>query len=298
VAFSKDFSRISTTIPGDGVELVVTRSGDEDKPTIVFVHGYPDTHEVWMPTIARLVDDFHCIAYDVRGAGESAAPESREGYRMRFLVDDLIKVADWFSPNAPIHLVGHDWGSVQGWELVLRASAERALRGRIATYTSISGPSIGHVSAWAHHMRRASWRGYVTLARQAVRSSYIPVFRTPIVGEAVVRATIAGPQPVRRALGFRRSDPTIGRTARNGLNIYRANGHRPPGERTPLQTDLPVQLIVPTRDPFLRPALYDDLPLWCSDLTRHDIDAGHWVQLSHPDQVAGWVAEHVQSHVA
>ena len=54
--------------------------------------------------------------------------------------------------------------------------------------------------------------------------------------------------------------------------------------------------IVPLRDPFLTPAVYDDLPQLCSDLTRHDIDAGHWVQQSHPDEVAWLIRDFAGAH--
>ena len=53
---------------------------------------------------------------------------------------------------------------------------------------------------------------------------------------------------------------------------------------------------MPLRDRFLTPAVYDDLPRLLLDLTRHDLDAGHWVQQSHPDEVAALIAAFVHAH--
>ena len=36
------------------VELCVQSSGDADRPTLVLVHGYPDTQAVWAPVVERL----------------------------------------------------------------------------------------------------------------------------------------------------------------------------------------------------------------------------------------------------
>jgi pimeloyl-ACP methyl ester carboxylesterase len=296
VAFSRGFSGFSSAIRGDGVELMVARSGAEDKPPIVFVHGYPDTHAVWLPTIARLVDDFRCIAYDVRGAGESSAPSSTEGYRVEHLVSDLVCVLDTLYPQRRVHLVGHDWGSVQAWEAVLTAGSDPRLTGRIASYTSISGPSLGHFGAWARRARRGNLRQRRDLARQLAHSWYLAAFQVPWAPELALRGMLRSPGSARRLLGLRHPAETVSRDAVNGLGLYRANLRHHAHGRHPLHTDIPVQLIVPLRDRYLTPAVYADLPRYCSDLTRHDIDAGHWVQQSHPDEVARLVGEFVSAH--
>ena len=81
---------------------------------MVLVHGYPDSKEVWSEVAARLADRFHVVLYDVRGHGRSTAPQPlRGGFTLEKLTDDFLAVADAVSPDRPVHLVGHDWGSVQ-----------------------------------------------------------------------------------------------------------------------------------------------------------------------------------------
>ena len=85
--------------------------------------------------------------------------------------------------------------------------------------------------------------------------------------------------------------PTFGVDFSHGVELYRANvfGRM----RRPLagRTEVPVQLIVPTRDRYVTPALLDGLEEWTLRLWRRPVDAGHWVIRTNPDGVAAWVRE-------
>lgn len=283
-------------VRGDGLDLAGWVTGNPAGPPIVLVHGYPDTHAVWLPVVERLAETFRSVVYDVRGAGDSGVPGSREGYRVSHLVNDLVAVIDSASPNRPVHLVSHDWGSVQTWEAVLLAGSDPRLQGRIASYTTISGPALAHYALWVRAGLRGPWEQRRRVLGQLAHSWYILAFRLPWLPELALRRMLATPERAGRLLGSRHTAPTVGRDAVNGLGLYRANLR---GSRLPwhsLRTDLPVQLVVPVRDPFLTPAVYDDLPGLCANLTRHDLDAGHWVQRSHPDEVARLVSEFVLAH--
>jgi len=158
------------------VTLAVYRWGDTGRPTVVLVHGYPDTAAMWRPVAELLADRYHVIAYDVRGAGSSSAPAGIEAYRLDRLVEDLAAVIDHVSPDGPIHLVGHDWGSIQGWEAV---TTER-LGPRIGSYTSIYAPGLDHAAEWARdRLRRPTPRHVKELLGQQLRSWYVVAFHLP-----------------------------------------------------------------------------------------------------------------------
>src|SRR5205085_3697783 len=116
-------------IHSDGVELAIREAGDPDRPTVVLVHGYPDTSAVWERVFEQLEPRYHVVSYDVRGAGGSSTPRGPNAYSLEHLVADLGAVIDAASPGKPVHLVGHDWGSIQGWE----AATTSKLIGRIAS---------------------------------------------------------------------------------------------------------------------------------------------------------------------
>ncbi len=88
--------------------------------------------------------DFRVVAYDTRGQGDSVTAAPDRAFTLDVLADDLTAVIDAVSPDVPVHVVGHDWGSIQSWEAVCRPGAEE----RIASFTSISGPNLAHVAAW------------------------------------------------------------------------------------------------------------------------------------------------------
>ncbi len=119
---------VERSVEATGVRLAVAELGDRSAPTVVLLHGYPDTKEVWEQVAAELASRFHVVAYDMRGAGGSSAPGDTAGYDLERLVDDFAAVIDDVVPGRAVHLVGHDWGSISGWDMV---TAPR-LRGRVA----------------------------------------------------------------------------------------------------------------------------------------------------------------------
>lgn len=287
----------STTIQTDDGHLHVERSGPESAPLVLLVHGFPDSHVVWDGVAERLAADHHVVRYDVRGAGGSSAPADRSGYRMSCLVSDLAAVLEEVAPDGrPVHLVGHDWGSIQGWGALGREPQDARLTGRIASFTTISGPGLDQ---YGHFVRTGLRRGRVlTVGRQLASSWYAMAFQLPRVPELVL-TRLGGPignllaarEGLDRAEGGRHWAVGLGRDAVNGVNLYRANGLRFVREPTP--TDVPVQLVVPTKDAFLSPALYADLEAFAPDLRRMEVVAGHWVVRTQPDVVADAVRSFV-----
>ena len=77
-----------------------------------------------------------CSTTSAATAGRRRREPLRGGFTLEKLTDDFLAVADAVSPDRPVHLVGHDWGSVQAWEFVTVPRTE----GRIASFTSMSGP--------------------------------------------------------------------------------------------------------------------------------------------------------------
>jgi pimeloyl-ACP methyl ester carboxylesterase len=98
----------------DGVRLAVQEGGRRKAPTVLCVHGFPDDHTVWSSVANLLSDDLHVVAFDVRGSGTSGRPKDLRSYRLDQLANDIAAVADAVAPRERVHVVGHDWGSVQG----------------------------------------------------------------------------------------------------------------------------------------------------------------------------------------
>jgi pimeloyl-ACP methyl ester carboxylesterase len=289
-------------VPSTGLSLNVREHSTPGpgKEHLILVHGYPDQQDMWDRVIESLDGDaFHIVTYDVRGAGASDVPPSRDGYRTELLVEDLIAVAGATVPGQErFHLVGHDWGAVQLWDVVAAQSYDARLTGRVASFTSISGPPLDHIAYLSrnHEGRRRR------MLKQAAHSWYVYAFHVPVVPEMLWTRKNAVIEKVMSALDRRAGhghwSPALGRNAANGLNLYRANMLRRTSRRSDLHTDVPVQVIVPTRDKFVTDVLLDDLDRVCSDLVMVEVDAGHWVTRSHPQRVADLVSAHVRANTA
>ena len=57
---------------------------------------------------------------------------------------------------------------------------------------------------------------------------------------------------------------------------------------------MPVQLIVPTKDAYVTPAMLDDVETFAPDLRRLDVVASHWVVQTQPQMVADAVRAFVE----
>lgn len=263
------------TVSSQGAELAVFEYGPEpgaDVPSLLLIHGYPDDHRVFLPLIRILAETHHVIAYDTRNAGSSfVAPAAGPGnFTLPTLVDDLFAVLA--GETSPVHLVGHDWGSIQGWAAVQDARAA----GRISRFTSISGPDLRHFFWWMRE-RCKHPRGWAQLAGQLMRSSYVALFRIPHVPEALWRLFLTG--RYEKATGR-----TVGDNPVRGLVLYRTN--LPLRRRLPLPVTVPVHVVVPVNDPFISPHLVDGLENRVRSLTVTRVEAGHWWPETHPADLA------------
>ena len=274
---------VSTT---DGLRLAVHESGNPAGPPVVAVHGFPDNHHVWDGVAGVLGDRYRVIRYDVRGAGESDQPTGRRAYRQEQLTADLLAVIDAVSPDEPVHLLGHDWGSLQSWDAVSDPAHAR----RFASFTSISGPSLVYAGRWIRSRGQLGAK-----ARQLMSSTYMLVFQLPLLPEAAARAgvirrgaeKIGGPDPHRG----------LAETS-NGINLYRANVARQLFRTTPRRTLVPTLVLVPGGDRFSSPAVASGAPVpWVDDLTVREVGGGHWVVQQDPETIAAEVAAFVDAHV-
>ncbi|HWG28522.1 SDR family oxidoreductase [Actinospica sp.] len=289
------------TVTSGGVDLAVFELGDPTAPPVLLVHGYPDTHRVWDAVAEDLAADHHVIRYDVRGAGASGHPNRLRGYRMDQLADDLFAVADAVRPDQAVHLAAHDWGSIQAWQ----AATDARATGRIASFTTMSGPCLDHVGHWfRRRFTHPTPRNVAQLIGQQLKSWYIGVFHVPLLapaawrlvlsdrwGEILRRTEDVQPRPGHPAT-------TLRTDAVRGIGLYRANMLPRLIHPTERFARIPVQLITLTRDRFVSPALAGaDLDRWVPDLRRREITAGHWSALSEKGPTVARMIRSFSAHV-
>ncbi|MBF6219390.1 SDR family oxidoreductase [Nocardia abscessus] len=281
---------VERTVRSGEFDLAVYEYGDPAAETVVLVHGWPDTHHLWDAVVPLLARRFHVVAYDTRGHGRSTRTRRTEDFRLDRLAADFYAVADAVSPDRPVHVLAHDWGSVQVWEAVCEPRAAT----RVASFTSVSGPNLDHIGKWIRHrLSRPTPRNIWQPFTQLLSSAYTFFFMTPVLPRAAF-GLIGTERFWRRVVSIMnetapsnvRLGPSFRADVVDGLLIYRANIVQrmlAPRER---RTEVPVQLIVAGRDVAVRPAGFDDEHRWTERLWRRDVPAGHWMPFSHPELLA------------
>ena len=141
----------------DGVRLHYLTAGSG--PAIVFEPGWTMPAEIWEPQIKALSKDFHVVAIDPRGQGQSARPAT--GYNPGRRARDIHEVIGKLK-FAPAVLVGWSMGVAEVLAYVDRYG-DSSLRGIVLVDGDI-GPESGPTRAnhrWsqarAFRLHRAEW---------------------------------------------------------------------------------------------------------------------------------------------
>ncbi|OMC42763.1 SDR family oxidoreductase [Mycobacterium sp. IS-1264] len=278
----------------DGARIAVYEEGNPDGPPVVLVHGFPDSHVLWDGVVPHLAERFRVIRYDNRGVGLSSVPKPVSAYTMDRFADDFAAVTGELSPGSPVHVLAHDWGSVGVWEYLKRPGAGD----RVASFTSVSGPSHEQLVDYIFSGLRRPWRPrrFARAISQTLRFSYMVFLSIPVLAPLFLRLTMSVPALRRNVVDnipdeLIHHSENLARDAAQSVKTYPANYFRSFAKRREAIhiVDVPVQLIVNTQDKYVRPYSYDETARWVPRLWRRDIKAGHFSPMSHPQVMAAAV---------
>src|ERR1700712_2172769 len=165
-------------IETNGIRMHVAGKGAG--PLVLLCHGFPESWYSWRHQIDALADaGFHVVAPDMRGYGQTEAPEAIDQYSMLHLVGDMVGVLDALAEDTAV-IAGHDWGAPVAWH----AAMMRPDRFRAAMVLSVP------------YRPRGAVRPTTIMPRTDTEIFYQLHFQTPGIAEndleADVRATIRG----------------------------------------------------------------------------------------------------------
>ena len=109
------------TLVVNGVDIFLRSGGNRDKPALVLLHGFPQTHVMWHRVAQLLREDYFLVLPDVRGYGDSShapgLPDHRN-YSKRAMAADVVAAVDALGLGT-FFLCGHDRGGRVAHRLAL-----------------------------------------------------------------------------------------------------------------------------------------------------------------------------------
>ena len=107
-------------------------------PTVLLLHGFGDTGDMWAPLAVRLAVDHTVVVPDLRGMGLSSHPET--GYDKKNEGRDMAAVLRTLGLDGPVALVTHDIGNMVGYAFAAQN------RQRVTRWVVMDAPlpGLGH----------------------------------------------------------------------------------------------------------------------------------------------------------
>ncbi len=108
------------TVTIKGVDIFYREAGDKNKPTILLLHGFPSSSHMYRDLISDLSADYHLIAPDYPGFGQSGMP-STAAYRYSF--ENLAATIHQFIDELELKkfsLYVHDYGGPVGFRIAIQ----------------------------------------------------------------------------------------------------------------------------------------------------------------------------------
>ncbi|MGL5033313.1 MAG: alpha/beta fold hydrolase, partial [Microcystaceae cyanobacterium] len=98
----------------------LTQSSNPSAPVLIYIHGWLLSHRYWQPLITALSPDYACLAYDLRGFGQSETQslppqEGRSPYSLMAYAEDVAALLEQLEIEQA-WLIGHSLGgSIALW---------------------------------------------------------------------------------------------------------------------------------------------------------------------------------------
>jgi pimeloyl-ACP methyl ester carboxylesterase len=258
----------------DNGEVTLYVEVDGEGPTMLLLHGWPDTGALWDEVVPALVAaGFRVAVPDLRGCGRSSKPDDVDAYQTHHLIGDVVAIIDSLGVER-VHLVGHDWGANLAW-------ATAAFRSDLVD--RLVPISVGHPTAFC--------AGGLD---QQVKSWYMLLFHFDGLGEAFLRQNDY--DAMRRWVRHPRSEEIIAELERDGqmrthLMWYRANVRpdmfvTPPPELPRIQS--PTMGVWSSGDFALGERQMTESGLFCdAGFTYLRLESfGHWIPLEAPSELS------------
>ncbi|XP_046582552.1 epoxide hydrolase 4-like [Haliotis rubra] len=263
------------------VKIHYVAHGDESKPLMLFVHGFPEFWYSWRYQLREFKKDYRVVAIDTRGYGDSDKPSGVANYQVSKVVEDLKQLIPALGYRSCV-LVAHDFGGAIAWALT-------ALHPDLVDKLIVM--NCPHPGIFRSYMEKS--------LAQLKKSWYIFFFQIPFVPELMMR--VNDMKALEKMFTGRQGGLTSDNCSADdieaykyvfskpgaatcAINYYRATT-RYPAKKIP-RISCPVLTIWGCKDVALESSLAAAANAFVDNHTVKYIDeASHWVMIDTPEEV-------------
>ncbi|MET0897482.1 MAG: alpha/beta hydrolase [Mycobacterium sp.] len=277
------FTRHKESVNGVGIDYVIGGSG----PTLVLLHGYPQTWHEWRHVMPRLAEQYTVIAPSLRGAGGSDAPST--GYDKKTLAVDIHGLLSQIGHDKDIRLVGHDIGTMVAYAYAAAHPVD--VHKLVLSEAPIPDPTIYAFPSLTPQGPGAWHFGFFNLMNGFPEELIVgkeTIWVTKFIDALEVVKGSVTPDDIAVYAGYL-SDPAH---LRANLAWFRALPEDMTDSAESQQTLLPMPVLAVGADGSLGASVGDQVKNYASDVTVKVVtDSGHWIYEEHPDEMTRMLLE-------
>jgi pimeloyl-ACP methyl ester carboxylesterase len=273
------------TVDVDNIKIFYREAGSPDSLTLLLLHGYPSASHQFRDLIPKLADQFHLVAPDMPGFGQTDVP-SREKFKYTF--ENLASVIDRFTENLGLDRFAvyvFDYGAPIGFRIAARHPD------RVTAIVTQNGNAYEEGLSDAWQPIRAYWQAPSPSTRDAVRvmlkpETTVAQYTTGVPDEAMVSPD-----------GYTLDNHYLARPEVDEIQLdlfldYATNVAAYPAFHEYFRVHQPPLLAIWGRhDPFFIPpgaeAFQRDIP--SADVRF--LDTGHFALETHADEIASAIRQ-------
>lgn len=269
----------------DGLKVFYREAGRAEARTLLLLHGFPTASHMFRNLMPQLAGEFHVIAPDLPGFGQSDMP-SREKFNYTF--DNIARVIDRFTEVVGLNRFAvylFDYGAPTGFRLATSHPE------RIAAIISQNGNAYEEGLSEGWNPIQAYWRDASESNREALRTFLSPETTIWQYTHGVPDTTLVSPD------GYSLDNFYLARSGADEIQLdlfgdYKSNVELYPAFQDYFRKHKPPLLAVwGKNDPFFLPA---GANAFRRDIPNADVrffDTGHFALETHCDEIGAAIRE-------
>ena len=265
-----------------GINIFYREAGNPESPAMILLHGFPSASHMFRDLMPMLQDNFHVIAPDYPGFGQSDMP-SRDKFTYTF--DNIAEIVDGFISAMDIgkfYMYVFDYGAPVGFRIALKHPD------KILGINSQNGNVYSEGLGKKWEARAEYWKNPTPELRESYKSAFAP---ETIIGQYTFGTKPGSVSPDGYTLDIHYTHrPGYDEVQSDLIFDYQSNVKMYPKFQEYLRTYKPQILAVwGKNDPSFIPAGAEAFRRDLPDAEIHFVDSGHFALESCCEEIAGLI---------